>query len=150
MPSQPQATPQHSRSKRRRETESQGSDPAPRGSSGGDAESVSCVLPAAASQRPLTSVKKRKNSPNDSAAALSAKPSKTVPKSRNAGDADEPITLSDGDTSPVESDGDEGVSAVKASVRTAAQLAGAHSANGRRARFAQRYSGLTPEETLGT
>ncbi|TBU31223.1 hypothetical protein BD311DRAFT_624230, partial [Dichomitus squalens] len=41
-----------------------------------------------------------------------------------------------------------GVSAVKASARTAAQLAGVQAENTRRARFAQRFAGLTPQQTL--
>ena len=149
MPSQTHATPQDSRPKRRRETESQGGDPVPSAVPTPNSESASSVRPAAASQRPPTAVKKRKDSSNATAAAPAATAAKKATKSLNAGAPDQPITLSDGETSPIESDGDEGVSAVKASARTAAQLAGVHSANSRRARFAQRFSGLTPEETLG-
>ena len=60
------------------------------------------------------------------------------------------ITISDDDEgSPVPSDGEQAVSAVKSRTRTAAQLAGINIANSRRARFAQKYAGLTAEQTLG-
>ena len=49
----------------------------------------------------------------------------------------------------IPSDAEDGVGAVKDQVRTAAQLAGLQVAGGRRARFAQKYAGLTAEETLG-
>ena len=58
------------------------------------------------------------------------------------------ITISDDEGSPVPSDGEEPVSAVKSRVRTAAQLAGINVTNSRRARFAQKYAGLTAEQTL--
>ena len=149
MSAQSQATPHDNHTKRRRETESQGSDPTALADPATRPESASSARPASSSQRPPISVKKRKDDSSHAATALRAKPAKGVTRSAAAGGPDEPITLSDGETSPIESDGDEGVSAVKASARTAAELAGVHSANARRARFAQRFSGLTLEETLG-
>ena len=60
------------------------------------------------------------------------------------------INISDDEEgSPVPSAGEEPVSAVKSRTRTAAQLAGINVKNHRRARFAQKYAGLTPEQTLG-
>ena len=60
------------------------------------------------------------------------------------------INISNDEGSPVASDGEEPVSAVKSCTRTAAQLAGINIVNGRCARFAQKYAGLTPKQTLGT
>ena len=60
------------------------------------------------------------------------------------------INISDNEAdSPVGSDGEEAVSAVKSRTRMAAQLAGINIVNTRRARFAQKYGRLTPEQTLG-
>ena len=60
------------------------------------------------------------------------------------------INISDDDEGPpVRSDGEEAVSAVKSRVWTAAQLAGINIVNARCAQFAQKYAGLTPEQTLG-
>ena len=148
MPSQTQALTPDSRSKRCRETDSRGSDPVATVPPASNSDSISTTRAPSASQRSSSAVKKLKYDAQ-LPAALPAKAAKKASKTTTAGAADEPITLSDGDISAIESDGDDGVSAVKASARTAAQLAGVQSVNGRRARFAQRFSGLSPEETLG-
>ena len=59
------------------------------------------------------------------------------------------ISISDDEVSAIDSDGDQGISAVKAHARTAAQLAGVQVKNSQSARFAQKFAGKTPEETLG-
>ena len=139
------------RSKRRHETSSQGlpSDPAAHLPVRGPVQSISSA--AAASQRPSPAdgaVNKRLKTA--ASASDLKKPVAAKGKAGNTGASRNPITLDDEPSeSAVESDGDEGVSAVKASARSAAELAGVQGANGRRARFAQRFAGLTPEETLG-
>ncbi|PIL25420.1 hypothetical protein GSI_13310 [Ganoderma sinense ZZ0214-1] len=135
------------RSKRRRETSSQGllgdQNPATHPAAPGNGDSISAAAPRKSSQGDGV-VKKRHK-------ADSAAPKRPSPSQGTAGKkvpSRDPITLSDDELSVVGSDGDEGASAIKASARTAAQLAGVQGSNGRRARFAQRFAGLTAEQTL--
>ena len=152
MPSESLKSTQDARAKRRRETSSQASDI----TQGAAATNNDSVSSAGVKKRGdvLNSRKKRKDEAGTTLASNSAAHGKKAKKGSArlripGGTSDTPLTLSDSEESAVESDGDEGASAVKASARTAAQLAGVQASNGRRARFAQRFTGLTPEETLG-
>lgn len=138
MPSQPSKSTRDARAKRRRETSSQVSEV----STAQSTTNVDSASAAGVEKRGDNNIarKRRKDDAGD-------KPKKKG-SVRKPGTHDTPFTLSDSEPSAIGSDRDEGASAVKASARTAAHLAGLQATDGRRARFAQRFSGCTPEKTL--